>query len=39
MLWPRGKVLGGSFSINSMTCSRGHGSDYDGAALDGRGIF
>lgn len=33
--WPRGKVLGGSSSLNSMVHMRGIAADYDGWAADG----
>lgn len=33
--WPRGKVLGGSSSINAMVWIRGHPADYDGWAAQG----
>ncbi|KRB80107.1 choline dehydrogenase [Nocardioides sp. Root190] len=35
LFWPRGKVLGGSSSLNGMIYMRGHSSDYDGWAAQG----
>jgi len=35
MFWPRGKVLGGSSSINGLVYARGHPSDFDGWAERG----
>jgi choline dehydrogenase len=33
--WPRGKVLGGSSSLNAMMAIPGHAADYDGWAAPG----
>ena len=35
--WPRGKVIGGSSSINAMVYARGHSEDYDDWALSAPG--
>ena len=35
--WPRGKVIGGSSSINAMVWARGHPEDFDDWAMPGWG--
>lgn len=35
LFWPRGKVLGGTSSINAMLYTEGHPADYDGWAARG----
>src|SRR5688572_5544033 len=35
IVWPRGKLLGGSSSLNAMIYVRGHASDFDNWAYQG----
>ncbi len=35
MFWPRGKMLGGSSSMNAQMWVRGHRADYDGWGVEG----
>ncbi len=35
LFWPRGRMLGGSSSMNAMCYTRGHPNDYDGWAAQG----
>ena len=37
--WPRGKVLGGSSSINAMLYVRGHTADFNAAQMEGVGTW